>query len=104
MLLWAAREAVVPPSFDELGDKIRKVKTGTIGGAAAPRPHGLQLGAGAWDPQDTSEFHDQHQRRALVPAEAAALRLQVPGDVSDDHGGPAQRTLRPTRRQVHGQE
>ena len=44
MLLWAAREAVVPPSFDELGDKIRKVKTGTIGGAVAPRPHGLQLG------------------------------------------------------------
>ena len=56
MLLWAAREAVVPPSFDELGDKIRKVKTGTIGGAAAPRPHGLQLGEGARAHQETREL------------------------------------------------
>ena len=76
MLLWAAREAVVPPSFDELGDKIRKVKTGTIGGAAAPRPHGLQLGEGARAHQETT--------RASVQASAmsAARSCSTPGSPS----------------------
>ena len=41
--------AVVPASFDELGDKIRKVKTGTIVPKAEvpppPPPHGLQPGS-----------------------------------------------------------
>ena len=154
--------AVVPASFDELGDKIREVytklvKAGTIvpkaevppppsqwtttgrgseGSSGNPRarpgaalhrdPHlgGVQAGHG----------HRRRALAALVLAEAAALSLQVPGDVSDDHGGPrargvrraqhnrivcaregagrgcagrggaAQRPLRPSRRQVHGQE